>query len=154
MMVHDGDVMFYNLDQKGNSIDGYNSNLQYFETERVPESEIQSQRHTPEPFIPFLPSDKTLDSLLAVLNAGWWKAHDSGRLDNDGVMNSEDWGACPYQDEGERMTALGTLLQLAGNSEYPFTNWRENATINWDGYKLLQYGKKQSLLGRLFGKKI
>jgi len=152
-MVHDNDVMFYNLDQNGNSLDGYNSNLQYFEKERVPESEIQSQRHTPESFTPLLPSDKTLDSLLAVLNAGWWQAHESGRLDDDGVMTEDDWDACPYQDEGERMTALGTLLQLAGHLEYPFANWRENTTINWEGYKLLQYGRKPSLLGRMFRKK-
>jgi hypothetical protein len=119
----------------------------------VPESEIKSQRHTPEPFTPLLPSGKTLDNLFAVLNAGWWQAHDSGRLDNDGVMTDEDWGACPYQDEGERMTALGTLLQLAGQSEYPFANWRENTTIDWEGYKLLQYGSKPSLLSRMFRKK-
>lgn len=153
LMVYDDDVMFYNLDQNGNSLDGYNSNPQYFEKERVPESEIQSQRHTPEPFTSFLPSDKTLDSLLAALNAGWWQAHDSGRLDNNGVMTDEDWDACPYQGEGGRMTALGTLLQLAGHSEYPFANWRENTTINWEGYKLLQYGTKPSLLGRMFRKK-
>jgi hypothetical protein len=152
-MVHDDDVMFYNLDNNGKSLDGYNSNLQYFEKERVPESEIESQRHTPEIFTTLLPPGKTLDKLIAILNAGWWQAHDNSRLDNDGVMTDEDWDACPFQDEGERLTALGTLLELAGHLEYPFAIWREHSAINWEGYHMLQFGSKPSLLSRLMGKK-
>ena len=106
VMVHDDDVMLYNLDNCGESQDGYNSNPQYFEIERVPESEIQSQRHTPEPFVPLLPQGKTLKDLLTILNAGWWKAHDDGKLDDNGVIIDEAWDACPYQTEGERMAAL------------------------------------------------
>ena len=153
IMVHDDDVMLYNLDHTGEAQDGYNSNPQYFENNKVPESEIQSQRHTPEPFAPLLPKGKTLEELYAILNAGWWQAHDKGKLDKDGVMTDEDWDACPYQTEDERMTAFGSFLGLAGQSGYPFADWRENDNINWQEYKLLQFRKKTSLFGRVFGKK-
>lgn len=153
VMVHDDDVMLYNLDHRGEFQDGYNSNPQYFENDRVPESEIQSQRHTPEPFESLLPESKTLDGLLTILNAGWWKAHDDGKLDDDGVMPEDVWEDCPYQTEGERMTALGNLLGLAGKEEYPFADWRDNSRINWQEHQLLQFVKKPSLLSRIFGKK-
>lgn len=153
IMVHDDDVMLYNLDHVGESQDGYNSNPQYFESDRVPEPEVESQRHTPEPFASVLPNGKTLEDLLAILNAGWWQAHDQGKLDEDGVMLDEVWGACPYQAEGERMTAFGTFLGLGGPSEYPFAEWRENGSINWQEYRLLQFDSTPSLFGRLFGRK-
>jgi hypothetical protein len=142
IMVHDDDVMLYNLDRNGDSQDGYNSNPQYFENYRVPESEIQSQRHTPEPFSYLIPEGKNVEDLLTILNAGWWQAHDNGRLDDDGVMSDEDWDSCPYQDEGERMTTFCSYLELAGGSDYPFTYWRDNGTINWQDYMMHQFGKK------------
>ncbi len=141
-MVHDDDVMLYNLDRNGDSQDGYNSNPQYFENARVPEPEIQSQRHTPEPFSYLIPEGKNVEDLLTILNAGWWQAQDNGRLDDDGVMSDEDWDSCPYQDEGERMTTFSSYLELAGGSDYPFTYWRDNGTINWQDYMLHQFGKK------------
>lgn len=153
IMVHDDDVMLYNLDRNGSSQDGYNSNPQYFEKNRVSEAEIQSQRHTSEPFALLLAEGKPLEELLTILNAGWWQANDNGRLDDDGVMTDEDWDACPYQTEGERMTAFSTFPGLSGQSEYPFTVWRENGNINWQDHKLLQFRSKPSVLKRMFGKK-
>src|SRR6266568_5835794 len=61
LVVHDDDVFLYNLDYKGDALDGYNSNPQYFEKERVPEADIEQQRHTPEPFAALLPPGRTLD---------------------------------------------------------------------------------------------
>lgn len=139
IMVHDDDVMFYNLDFDSTPQDGYISNPQYFEQDRISEEDVESQRHTPEPFDPLLPKGRTLTELLEILNAGWWNAHDSGRLDADGVMNDEDYDACAYQSEDERMTAFGNLLGLSGQSDYPFTDWRENEKINWQDFKLLQF---------------
>ncbi len=153
VMVHDDDVMFYNLDHCGESQDGYNSNPQYFEADRVLEPEIQSQRHTPKYFESLLPEGKTLQGLLSILNAGWWQAHDDGILDGDGVMPNEIWDAAPYQTEGERMVAFGTFLELAGQNIYPFADWRDNRNINWQTYQLLQFVRKPSLAERLVGKK-
>lgn len=153
LMVHDDDVMLYNFDHCGESQDGYNSNPQYFENKRIPESEIQSQRHTPKPFEPLLPEGKTLEDLLSILNAGWWQAHDDDKLDDEGVMLDEVWDTCPYQTEGERMTAFGSFLGLAGRDEYPFADWRYNGRINWQEYQLFQFVKKPSLLGKMFGRK-
>ena len=46
--LHDNDVLTYNLDKRGESIDGYNSNYQYFLTEPANREEVLTQRHTPQ----------------------------------------------------------------------------------------------------------
>jgi len=150
IMVHDDSVMYYNLDEKGMSIDGYSSNPQYFEKERISESVAASQHHTPERFEPVLPPGKVVADLLAILNAGWWQAHDQGRLDADGMVTEEDMNACPYAVESDRMISLGAFLELGGpTAEYPFAHWRESREIDGSRYRFLQYRSRRGLLDRL-----
>ena len=137
LVVHDDDLFFYNLDRNGKSLDGYNSCPQYFEQERLPDTRIEEQRHTPEPFQPLLPPGCPLDELRALLNRGWWSAYDSGDLDENGVAQGDDDG---FVFEGERMTAFGTLLQLHGDrGEYPYAGWGESPGIAWRGFVALRY---------------
>lgn len=139
LVVHDDDLFFYNLDCAGKSLDGYNSCPQYFEQERLPDAQIEEQRHTPEPFQPLLPAHRSLDELRSLLNRGWWNAYDSGNLDENGVARGDD---DDFGFEGERMTAFGTLLQLHGDDgEYPFAAWGESATIRWPTFIALRYRK-------------
>jgi len=139
LLVHDDDLFFYNLDREGKSLDGYNSCPQYFEEERLPDAQIEEQRHTPEPFEALLPNGGSLDELQVLLNRGWWNAYDSGTLDEDGVAQGDDDA---FVFEGERMTAFGTLLQLHGNQGgYPFAAWGEADGIAWREFVALRYKK-------------
>ena len=132
------------------SIDGYSSNPQYFENERISETVVASQRHNPARFGPVLPPGKTVDDMLSILNAGWWQAHDQGRLDAHGVMTEGDVNVCPYALERDRMISLGTFLELGGPTvEYPFADWHGSRRIDWSQYTFLQYGRKRGLLDRL-----
>jgi hypothetical protein len=71
-----------------------------------------------------------------LLNRGWWNAYDSGKLDEDGVATSDDG----FVFEGERMTAMGTLLRLHGGSgEYPYAAWAESSDIPWDEFIAIRY---------------
>lgn len=153
LMVHDDDVMFYNLNFKGENLDGYNSNPQFFETEKISDAEAESQRHSPDVFKPVLPAEKSIEDLTALLNTGWWKMYDEKKLDDDGVMPDDYMDSYPYLFEGARMADFGSFLELAGKTEYPFANIFEKGRINWSDYKLLQFEKKQGVLGKLFGKK-
>jgi hypothetical protein len=138
-MVHDDDVLTYNLDLNGRSLDGYNSNPQYFEQSRLPESRVEEQRHTPEVFLPLLPSGVTLGELTGLLNRGWWAAHDAGSLDEDGVPEDEDEG---FVFEGERLEALGNLLRLHGsNAGYPYAAWADAGSSAWAGFVLASYAR-------------
>jgi len=129
LIVHDDDLFLYNLDYKGTPLDGYNSCPQYFEQRRLSEKAVAQQRHSPEPFAELLPTGSTLDELRTLLNRGWWNAHDTGRLDENGVVTSADDG---FVFEDERMTAFGSLLQLHGASgEYPYAAWAEDERIEW-----------------------
>jgi hypothetical protein len=140
LVVHDDDLFFYNLDRNGKSLDGYNSCPQYFEQERLPDAQIEEQRHMPEPFQPLLPTGHSLDELRALLNRGWWNGYDSGTLDENGVVQGDDDG---FVFEGERMTAFGTLLELHGNKgEYPYAAWGEGAGIAWPEFVALRYRKR------------
>jgi hypothetical protein len=137
LVVHDDDLFFYNLDRAGKSLDGYNSCPQYFEQERLPDAQIEEQRHTAEPFEPLLPPGRSLDELRTLLNRGWWSAYDSGDLDENGVAQGDDDG---FVFEGERMTAFGTLLQLHGHQgEYPYAGWGDSAAIPWPEFVALRY---------------
>ncbi len=140
LVVHDDDLFFYNLDREGKSLDGYNSCPQYFEQDRLPDPQIDEQRHTPEPFQPLLPAGHSLDELRDLLNRGWWSAYDGGTLDENGVIQGDDDG---FVFEGERMTAFGTLLQLHGTQgEYPYAAWSEGAGIAWPDFVALRYRKR------------
>lgn len=140
LMVHDDDLFFYNLDREGESLDGYNSCPQYFEQERLPDAQIEEQRHTPEPFQPLMPAGHTLEELRELLNRGWWSVYDGGTLDENGVAQGDDHS---FVFEGERMTAFGTLLQLHGTQgEYPYTAWGEGSGIAWPDFVALRYRKR------------
>ncbi len=131
LVVHDDDVLFYNLDHGGRSLDGYNSNPQYFEEERLAPDAVEEQRHQPEAFAPLLPQGVSLEQLEAVLNRGWWNAHDNSGLDEDGVPIDDD----DFVDEGDRMQELGALLQLGGRgAEYPYAEWLESAGVRWEEF--------------------
>jgi len=41
---HDGDVLYYNLDNRGNSLDGYNSDYQYFLSQPADKEEVLEQK--------------------------------------------------------------------------------------------------------------
>jgi len=139
LVVHDDDLFFYNLDRHGKSVDGYNSCPQYFEQVRLPDTKVEEQRHTPEPFQPILPPGASLDELRALLNRGWWDAYDSGKLDENGVAQGDDG----FVFEGERMTAFGTLLQLHGEQdEYPYAAWGESKGIAWPEFVAIRYRKR------------
>jgi hypothetical protein len=76
LVVHDDDLLFYNLEHRGISLDGYNSCPQYFENERLEEDKVEEQRHSVTPFTPLLPPGVTIGDLHSLLNRGWWNAHD------------------------------------------------------------------------------
>ncbi len=136
MFVHDDDLFFYNLARDGEALDGYNSCPQYFEEGRLTDKQIKEQQHNPEPFQALLPAGHTLDEVRALLNRGWWNAYHAGKLDEDGVANSEDG----FAFESERMTAFGTLLQLHGaEGEYPYADWAESKLIRWPEFVALRY---------------
>ena len=131
--VHDDDVLLYDLDHRGASLDGYNSCPQYFENDRLADEFIESQRHSPEAFAPVLPHGVTPSDLSSVLNKGWWAAYDAGRLDDDGVPIDDDDD--PFLGaEGDRLTALGTILQLSGSQPYPYAAWAAPSAVRWPGW--------------------
>jgi hypothetical protein len=81
--LHDDDVLFYNLEYKGESLDGYNSMPQYFEKDPLPKNEIISQRHDTRKFSQILPNNKSIDGLTEILDRGYWQAFDNKDLDED-----------------------------------------------------------------------
>lgn len=125
--LHDDDVLLYNLDKEGKSLDGYNSDYQYFLAEAANREEIISQRHTPETFSAILPASKNTETLNSILNEGYWEAFDHDDLDSDGVPNDEKYDV----DERERMVSIGKYLGIFSEDDYPFADWREN-TLKFD----------------------
>lgn len=120
--LHDEDVLYYNLDYKGNSLDGYNSNYQYFLDEPAPRQEIISQRHDTKEFSALLPADKNVNSLNKILSEGYWNAFDNKDLDEDGVPNDDKY----FIDELDRFERIGKYLEIYSSNEYPFANWYSN----------------------------
>jgi hypothetical protein len=118
--LHDDDVLYYNLERKGESIDGYNSDYQYFEAEPVAKEDIVAQRHAPESFSELLPSTKDVDGLNQILNEGMWAAFDNNDLDDDGVPKDDDKY---YVDELDRFERVGQYLEIYSADQYPFANW-------------------------------
>jgi hypothetical protein len=142
LMVHDDDVLYYNLCREGEDLDGYNSNPQYFERARVSERAVAEQRHDPRPFEALLPEGVNLSNLRSVLDRGWWSACNGGRLDADGVQPDNEPG---FASEGERMIAIGNLLRLHGLGEgYPYAGWASaEANINWREFQELRFEREQ-----------
>ncbi|MBO0757144.1 MAG: hypothetical protein J2P54_14880, partial [Bradyrhizobiaceae bacterium] len=76
--VHDGDVFYYHLDKGGSRLDHYDSDPMYFHFKQEPlaEPEVEALRHRPQSLAPLLPAGVPLDPLVALLDGGWWQAHD------------------------------------------------------------------------------
>ena len=122
--LHDDDILLYNLDKEGNSLDGYNSNYQYFLTEPADREEVISQRHIVEGFVDLIPETKTSEQLNSILNEGYWNAFDNNDLDEDGVPNNDK---C-FIDEQDRFERLGKFLEIYSKNDYPFADWFSNLT--------------------------
>ncbi len=120
--LHDGDVLLYNLEKKGESLDGYNSDYQYFLTEVADRNEILSQRHTPNYFLNILPIEKNISTLNSILNEGYWNAFDNCDLNEDGVPNDDKY----FVDEQDRLERIGKYLGIFSANEYPFADWRDH----------------------------
>jgi hypothetical protein len=141
LMVHDDDVLYYNLCREGEDLDGYNSNPQYFERARLSEDAVAEQRHNPRPFQALLPDGVRLSDLQALLDRGWWSACNAGRLDAHGVPPPDEPG---FVFEGERMIAIGNLLELHGSGQgYPYAGWADaNANIEWRAFQELRFERE------------
>lgn len=120
--LHDNDVLIYNLEHKGNSLDGYNSNYQYFLDEPASKKEIISQRHDVGQFLDLLPSNKNIESLNIILNEGFWDAFDNDDLDEDGLPNDDKY----LINELDRLEKIGKYLEIFSSIEYPFGDWINN----------------------------
>jgi hypothetical protein len=134
--LHDGDVLYYNLDNNGKSLDGYNSDFQYFYSEPVAKEDIIAQRHSPEPFLTILPKSKTVEGLNNILNEGMWSAFDNEELDEEGLPIDDDKY---YVDEQDRFERVGKYLEIFSKDNYPFADLFSNLTkINLDNFYLLK----------------
>jgi hypothetical protein len=122
--LHDDDVLLYNLDNEGNSLDGYNSDYQYFLAEPASTEEVISQRHVPGAFLELLPETKTSEQLTSILNEGYWNAFDEDDLDEDGVPNDDKY----FIDEEDRFERIGKYLEIYSKDDYPFADWDSNLT--------------------------
>ncbi|MBL7841552.1 MAG: hypothetical protein JNJ75_15520 [Cyclobacteriaceae bacterium] len=120
--LHDDDVLLYNLERNGESLDGYNSMPQYFETDRLSKNEIISQRHNTKKFLEILPDSKTIDGLTKILDRGYWQAFDNNDLDEDGIPNDGKYDTI----EEERLKELGQYLEIYTAKSFPYANWHED----------------------------
>jgi hypothetical protein len=134
--LHDSDVLYYNLDNRGESLDGYNSDFQYFHSEPVDKEDILAQRHSPEQFLPIMPGSKTVEGLNNILNEGMWNAFNNEELDEDGCPIDDDKY---YVDEEDRFERVGRYLEIFSKDDYPFADWYSNLTkLNIDNCYLLK----------------
>lgn len=120
--LHDDDVLYYNLDYNGESLDGYNSNVQYFEHERLSKDEVISQRHDATPFSKILPGNKSIEGLNQILDRGYWQAFDNDDLDKDGTPNGDRYDTV----EEDRLKEIGSYLEIYSNDDFPYANWYED----------------------------
>jgi len=136
--LHDDDILLYNLDNEGNSLDGYNSNYQYFLTEAAGKEEVISQRHIPESFVDLLPETKLVEQLNSILNEGYWDAFDNNELNEDGVPSDDKY----FIDEQDRFERVGKYLEIYSKDYYPFADWQGNFTkLNLTDCYLLRAAK-------------
>ncbi|HMP17079.1 MAG TPA: hypothetical protein PKD72_08665, partial [Gemmatales bacterium] len=142
ILLLDGDILFYNLDYRGTPRDGYSSNPQFFADERLSDQDALRHRHMPKAFTPLLPKTIQMERLMELLNVGWWKAYDTGQLDETGDPLYED----ALVDEEERLAQLGAMLQLNGLGGYPFSRWRSTTLIDWKVWKAVYYQAKARTL--------
>jgi hypothetical protein len=78
---------------------------------------------------------------MQALGRGWWRAHDSGQLDDDGVPTTDD--SSPLGSEGERMAEVGDILGIPGDvSPYPYADWLTSTTINWPAFQFVAYARR------------
>ena len=134
--LHDDDVLYYNLDNEGESLDGYNSDFQYFHSEPLAKEDIEGQRHSPEHFLAILPKSKTVGGLNNILNEGMWSAFDNEELDEEGCPIDDDKY---YVDEQDRFERVGKHLEIFSKDDYPFADWYSNLTkLNLDNCYLLR----------------
>ncbi len=120
--LHDDDVISYNLEYKGESVDGYSSNIQYFESEPLKRNEIINQRHDAARFSELLPPDKNVGGLNEILNRGYWQAYDNNDLDKDGIPNNDKY----HVDEEQRLKEIGCYLEICDGDQFPYANWNED----------------------------
>ncbi len=138
LSLHDGDVLLYNLDYKGNPIDGYNSNYQYFFDDKVDENELLEQRHEPSGFKVLLPLGKDLSDFQQILDKGFWQAFDDNNLDDNGVPIQERY----FMDEDNRLSEVGKFLEIFSTDSYPFVDWQTDLkTINSPNLKFIKVTK-------------
>ena len=120
--LHDDDVLLCNLDQNGDSVDGYNSDVQYFEDEPLERDEIIGQRNDGVAFSELLPPGKTVEGLVEILNRGYWNAFDNKDLNEDGIPNDDKYDV----DEEERLREIGRYLEIYNATDFPYANWYED----------------------------
>lgn len=138
VLLHEDDVLYYNLDYRGTPRDGYNSNPQMLADHVLSDAEVLQHRHMPKAFTPLLPKHIKMEKLVDLLNAGWWQAYDAKELDETGDLIHEH----AMVDEEDRLNTLGGLLQLNGSAGYPFTNWSTTTHIDWKQYTAIYYQAK------------
>lgn len=138
ILLHEGDVLFYNLDYRGTPRDGYTSNPQFMADHILTDPEVLQHRHMPKAFTPLLPKHIKIEKLIELLNDGWWQAYDAKQLDETGDPINEN----AIVDEEERLSTFGGLLQLNGPAGYPFGNWRTTTHIDWKHYAVIYYQAK------------
>jgi hypothetical protein len=120
--LHDSDVLYYNLEKQGQSLDGYNSDYQYFLTGAADKNEVLSQRHRPGYFSEVLPVTKNVEGLNSILNEGYWTAFDNDDLNADGIPGDDKY----FIDELDRFERVGKYLEIFSKRDYPFANWYPN----------------------------
>jgi len=120
--LHDDDVLFYNLEYNGESLDGYNSMPQYFENDPLAKNEIISQRHDTRKFSQILPNNKTIHGLTEILDRGYWQAFANNDLDKDGIPNDEKYDI----NEEDRLKDMGRYLEIYTADNFPYANWYED----------------------------
>jgi hypothetical protein len=142
VLLHEGMILFYNLDYRGTPRDGYSSHPTSLTDKKLSDAEILKERHQPKAFTPLLPKEIKIDQLMELLNAGWWHAYDTKQLDETGEPQHED----ALVEEDERLTKLGGMLQLNGKAGYPFAHWRTTKLVDWTRFVAVFYETKSKEL--------
>ncbi|MBT1705184.1 hypothetical protein [Chryseosolibacter indicus] len=136
--LHDDDVLYYNLDHNGKSLDGYNSNVQYFLNDPLPRKEVMEQRHDVQRFSGILPEQKNIKELSNILDRGYWQAFDNNDLDEDGTPNDDKYEVI----EEDRLKELGQYLEIYTADNFPYANWyKDIITLDLSKFYLLRADK-------------